>query len=681
MSADNTHLKTLSEENDPSKMQVKSKLKCTPQVTSSLKRKRTESGKKFYKCLLCTYKSTLQDNLDDHMSTHTEDLFNCSFCPYRAISRDNFETHVKIHTSKTFRCDFCRYKTINQRNFDLHIKTHEFYAQRNTDKLQSVKWNLEEKRIVLQCYQYAQFEKWSLQKNAIFIEEVKNSNLGEEKKNTPLNKLLSLVSQIHRYFTEEEIRIMKEEAYKKAFNDYHSQDQDDENVKKKRKSSKESQKWTLETQNEAGQENIKIHIKTHSNKVEGPFKCNFCSYQSSRKGKLYNHLAAHMMTKSASKHRTQKPKSLRWTIDEKRLLLYCFEYSRFEKWISHRNAILDEKLKSLNFPPEKKNISFNKLQSLVSQMHKYLSDDEIASITDNALKTANEDYETLKQEGREFPKGRHEENSFDLNFDIEEKDFEANSKKKSLTLKWSIQEKKILLYCYEYAQFEKWNKQKNVILVEEIKNYNLPQEKRETPLRKLQSLVSQMHKYLTSEEINAIKQKALEKATADYLGSEDNNGSKKRKRQKGDQATCDASGKENIKFNIKTHNKTDSFKCKYCPYETLYKGRLYVHFETHVEEIMSKTKLYRLKTARWSIEEKKTLLFCYEYADHGKVVGNKNEILVEQIKKSDLPDEKKNTQVSKLQSLVSQMHKYLTKTEIDEIKELALKKAQSELKI
>lgn len=80
---------------------------------------------------------------------------------------------------------------------------------------------------------------------------------------------------------------------------------------------------------------------------------------------------------------------------------------------------------------------------------------------------------------------------------------------------WTIAEK-VLLHCYNYSKFEGWSKSSKEMLQLRLNKTDLPQVKKKTPVGNLCSLVSQMDKYLSSEEITFIEREAVIEAEKDY---------------------------------------------------------------------------------------------------------------------------------------------------------------------
>ena len=83
--------------------------------------------------------------------------------------------------------------------------------------------------------------------------------------------------------------------------------------------------------------------------------------------------------------------------------------------------------------------------------------------------------------------------------------------------KWSIEEKEKIFHCFTYSRYEKWGRLKSKVFEEQLKNSELPPEKiNATTVRKLQSIVSQIHEYITKERMEVIKKEALSKAAMDF---------------------------------------------------------------------------------------------------------------------------------------------------------------------
>ena len=83
----------------------------------------------------------------------------------------------------------------------------------------------------------------------------------------------------------------------------------------------------------------------------------------------------------------------KWTVAEKEILHYCAEYSRYEKWSGRRRGvILEERMEKSELPPDKKGTPLPKIRSLLSQVHKYVKEERLRSIEEEAVRDAERDY-------------------------------------------------------------------------------------------------------------------------------------------------------------------------------------------------------------------------------------------------------------------------------------------------
>ncbi|XP_034021122.1 uncharacterized protein LOC117505662 [Thalassophryne amazonica] len=94
--------------------------------------------------------------------------------------------------------------------------------------------------------------------------------------------------------------------------------------------------------------------------------------------------------------------------------------------------------------------------------------------------------------------------------------------RKYATVTWTIEEKKTIFYCFAYSRHEKWGRRKKAVFEEKIKEADLPVEKKEaTTTAKLQSIASQVTKYLTAEDIEKIKEEAHNEVIKDHQSMEE----------------------------------------------------------------------------------------------------------------------------------------------------------------
>ena len=177
--------------------------------------------------------------------------------------------------------------------------------------------------------------------------------------------------------------------------------------------------------------------------------------------------------------------NVKWSIEEKRIILYCFAYSRYEKWGRKKKVVFEEKIREADLPTEKKeNTTANKLISIVSQLSVYLSQEEIKCIEDQAFKDA--------------------ESKFQL---IEEKEKQEYGKSS-----WNRKEKWVLLWATEYAKIKHKNQRESCKEWQKILFHHCPN-KTGTERSKL---TTQKHNILTQKVFNESEINEMKK-TVNYM--------------------------------------------------------------------------------------------------------------------------------------------------------------------
>ena len=122
----------------------------------------------------------------------------------------------------------------------------------------------------------------------------------------------------------------------------------------------------------------------------------------------------------------------KWSLEEKKKILHCFAYSRFEKWGRLKRDVFEKRLNEAELPPEKMEATnISKLESIVSQIHIYLAKEEIERIRKEAQTEAANDF-MLIGEDKQLEYGRSQ---------------------------WKREEKWILLWAIEFAR-EKYSNQR-----------------------------------------------------------------------------------------------------------------------------------------------------------------------------------------------------------------------------
>ena len=77
---------------------------------------------KLFKCNLCDFASSPQDNYKVHLRVHTgERPFKCTLCNYKAKRMYHLKTHLKIHTGeKSYKCNKCEFAAAKLDNLRKH---------------------------------------------------------------------------------------------------------------------------------------------------------------------------------------------------------------------------------------------------------------------------------------------------------------------------------------------------------------------------------------------------------------------------------------------------------------------------------------------------------------------------------------------------------------------------------
>lgn len=131
-----------------------------------------------------------------------------------------------------------------------------------------------------------------------------------------------------------------------------------------------------------------------------------------------------------TKRNKRNYKTVTWNREEKKKILYCFTYSRYEKWGRRKNEVFKDMIDRSDLPSEKKEMTtIEKLTSIVSQISVYLTSEEMEKIKTEALIEAERDFNNA-----------------------EEKDQHAFGKSS-----WNREERWVLLWAIEYAKEKEVN--------------------------------------------------------------------------------------------------------------------------------------------------------------------------------------------------------------------------------
>ena len=87
---------------------------------------------------------------------------------------------------------------------------------------------------------------------------------------------------------------------------------------------------------------------------------------------------------------------------------------------------------------------------------------------------------------------------------------------------WTIGEKTIILECFAYSRHECWGRKKDTVLEKQIQVSDLPRDKvGETTVKKLTSIVSQIRKYLTPDEVKETEERGRNRAESEFSALSD----------------------------------------------------------------------------------------------------------------------------------------------------------------
>ncbi len=59
--------------------------------------KATESELEKFKCVKCDYQAYYQQQYQEHIATHKEDIHRCKCCSYLTFDEDDLLNHFKVH--------------------------------------------------------------------------------------------------------------------------------------------------------------------------------------------------------------------------------------------------------------------------------------------------------------------------------------------------------------------------------------------------------------------------------------------------------------------------------------------------------------------------------------------------------------------------------------------------------
>jgi len=85
-------------------------------------------------CPACSFITTWQKSLEDHMSVHDKDWLRCDACEYRTVSTEDFREHMQTnHLVGGYRCTLCEFVGKEIEDYNSHLISDHEGADRSGD--------------------------------------------------------------------------------------------------------------------------------------------------------------------------------------------------------------------------------------------------------------------------------------------------------------------------------------------------------------------------------------------------------------------------------------------------------------------------------------------------------------------------------------------------------------------
>lgn len=416
----------------------------TKRARSSKPRKRSaisEANQEIFKCSECSYETRGRYQLKIHILTHSQEkLFKCAECTFSTNWKEELKAHEAKHSSKTlFHCNQCEYSTQHKYSLRHHLHKHtglkfecsECEYKTNWKAYMKVHLQSHLKKKLLKCSQcdYETNFKSHLKTHSLKHSDGDMWKCPECSYKTYTKNLLNLHLVRHSAVKIYKCPECDYETNRRPCMKTHSLKHAD---KKRFNCSQCSYETNFRRQ-------LRIHELAHSRKKL--FHCSECTFSTNLKNRWMLHSLNHhtqsdgdpvgLSNRPENQEEKRDQKTYRereqilWSLDDKKTILSCFEYSRFEGWGRQKGRVLVEQIKKCSLPLEKKSTGIiSKIYSMVSKMTNLFTEEERVAIKEEALKRAKDDLVTL-DDGRK-----------------------AEIKRSA----WTLEEKWTLLWASEYAR-------------------------------------------------------------------------------------------------------------------------------------------------------------------------------------------------------------------------------------